>query len=135
MVTKVDLKLMKNRGFFLGRLLETKIAGWWVRLGHFWSPFLIRNRPNDSKGSPKGAQSRKNAESNIYTKIETEKDVKSMPKGCEKDAKEVTEIIDFSCFFKKLEKSRNCLFSNRKRGSRHVKMEANPIENRSKIET
>ena len=35
---------MKNRGFFLGRLLETKIARWLVRLGHFWWPFLSPDR-------------------------------------------------------------------------------------------
>ena len=44
------------------------------------------------------------------------------------------EIYDFSCFFEKGENARNYVFYNSFRGSRHLKMQQNSIQNQCKID-
>ena len=83
---------------------------------------------------PRGAQSQKKEQLDIYAKNDAEKNIENMRKGYQNDAQMDTNIYDFSYFFEKGENARNYLFYNRKRGSEQVKVkkknDLKPMQNR-----
>ena len=83
---------------------------------------------------PRGAQSQKKEQLDIYAKNDAEKNIENMRKGYQNDAQMDTNIYEFSYFFEKGENARNYLFYNRKLVSEQVKNEKTIIQNRCKIE-
>ena len=69
--------------------------------------------PNSKKQcqkSPRGAQSQKKEQLDIYAKNDAEKNIENIRKGYQNDAQMDTNIYDFSYFFEKGENARNYLF-------------------------
>ena len=60
--------------------------------------------------------------------------MKNDEKRLQNDAKMDAKIFDFSCFFEKCENARNYLFYHIKRGSGHLKMHQQSIQNLCKID-
>ena len=100
------------------------------RAGCFWIP---RGEPLWSKSAkkspgvaPKGSKKLEKAIPKSMQKIMPKKDTKCIPKAFQNDAKTDAKLIDLLCFCEKGWNAPNCLFSNRKRGSGHPRIEKSP---------